>query len=69
MMDHPLIILSFATLLVVLGFAVWQLRSVRHSQAKRGEVPGETTMTRHTPAERPVRDAADERPLWGGRRS
>lgn len=34
------IILSFVTLVIVLGLGVWQLMRVRNSQAKRGEHPG-----------------------------
>jgi len=42
-LDHQIslpVILSFVTLLIVLGLAIWQLRRVRKSQAKRGEHPG-----------------------------
>ena len=33
-------ILSLVTILIVLGIAVYQLRRVHESQAKRGEAPG-----------------------------
>ncbi len=42
-MDHSFslpVVLSFVTLLIVLGVGVWQLKRVRNSQAKRGEHPG-----------------------------
>jgi len=34
------IVLSIATLAAVVLIGVWQLKRVRHSQAKRGEHPG-----------------------------
>ncbi len=42
-MDHQIslpVILSFVTLIIVLGVGFWQLKRVRASQAKRGEHPG-----------------------------
>ncbi len=42
-MDHQIslpVILSFVTLIIVLGIGIWQLKRVRHSQEKRGEHPG-----------------------------
>ena len=42
-MDHSFslpVILSFVTLLIVLGVGMWQWKRVRSSQAKRGEHPG-----------------------------
>ena len=42
-MDHAFslpVILSFVTLLIVVGLAVFQLMRVRRSQAKRNEHPG-----------------------------
>ncbi len=42
-MDHQFslpVILSFVTLLIVLGVAIYQFMRVRKSQAKRGEHPG-----------------------------
>ena len=42
-MEHNIslpVILSFVTLLIVVGLAVSQLMRVRRSQAKRGEHPG-----------------------------
>ena len=42
-MDHNFslpVILSFVTLLIVLGEGMWQLKRVRGSQIKRGEHPG-----------------------------
>jgi cytochrome oxidase assembly protein ShyY1 len=33
-------LLSFVTLVIVLGIGFWQLKRVRGSQAKRGEHPG-----------------------------
>ena len=34
------VVLSFVTLLIVVGVAIWQLKRVRSSQAKRNEHPG-----------------------------
>ena len=51
MFDHPVIILSIFTLTAVLAIGFWQWSSVRRSQAKRGETPGDVTMTRHEPAD------------------
>lgn len=34
------VVLSFVTLLIVVGVGIWQLRRVRGSQEKRGERPG-----------------------------
>ena len=34
------VVLSFVTLIAVLGIGVWQFKRVRTSQAKRGEHPG-----------------------------
>ncbi len=34
------VVLSFVTLLIVLGIGIYQLKRVRGSQAKRGEHPG-----------------------------
>ena len=34
------VVLSFVTLLIVVGVGIWQLRRVRNSQAKRNEHPG-----------------------------
>ena len=48
MFDHPVILLSLFTLIAVAGIGIWQFGSVRRSQARHGETPGETTMTRHT---------------------
>ncbi len=42
-MEHGIslpVILSFVTLLIVVGVAIVQLKRVRHSQAKRNEHPG-----------------------------
>ena len=42
-MDHQIslpVILSFVTLIIVLGVGFWQLKRVRASQAKRNERPG-----------------------------
>jgi hypothetical protein len=42
-MDHQFslpVILSFVTLVIVLGIGVYQFMRVRKSQAKRGEHPG-----------------------------
>ena len=42
-MDHNIslpVILSFVTLLIVVGVAIFQLKRVRRSQAKRNEHPG-----------------------------
>ncbi len=42
-MEHNIslpVILSFVTLLIVVGLAVFQLMRVRRSQARRGEHPG-----------------------------
>lgn len=42
-MEHNIslpVILSFVTLLIVVGVAVFQLKRVRRSQAKRNEHPG-----------------------------
>ena len=42
-MEHNIslpVILSFVTLLIVVGVAIFQLKRVRHSQAKRNEHPG-----------------------------
>ena len=42
-MDHNIslpVVLSFVTLLIVLGVGMWQLKRVRNSQTKRGEHPG-----------------------------
>ncbi len=42
-MDHQIslpVILSFVTLIIVLGIGIWQLKRVRNSQAKRNEHPG-----------------------------
>ena len=36
----PSVILSFVTIIAVLGIATWQLTRVHHSQAVRGETPG-----------------------------
>ena len=38
---HPVYLLAFATLFIVLAFGVWQLRSVRVSQRKRHETHAE----------------------------
>jgi len=41
--DHQIslpVILSFVTLIIVLGIGIWQLKRVRQSQEKRGEHPG-----------------------------
>jgi membrane-anchored protein YejM (alkaline phosphatase superfamily) len=38
---HPVYLLAFVTLLIVLGFGVWQWRSVRSSQRKRHETKAE----------------------------
>ena len=41
--DHPfLTALSLFTIVAVLAVGFWQLRSVRRSQARMGEKPGET---------------------------
>lgn len=37
-----LAVLSVFTLVAVVGVALYQKRSVRHSQAKRGELPEQT---------------------------
>ncbi len=34
---HPVYLLAFATLLIVLAFGAWQLKSVRSSQRNRRE--------------------------------
>lgn len=34
------VVLSFFTILAVLGIAFYQLKRIRHSQAVRGETPG-----------------------------
>ena len=47
MLDHPVILLSIVTLVAVLGLGLWQWLSVRASQARRGEKPGDVTMTKH----------------------
>ena len=38
---HPVYILAFLTLLIVLCFGLWQLRSVRISQRNRRETKSE----------------------------
>ena len=48
-MDHQFslpVILSFVTLLIVVGVAVFQLKRVRRSQAKRGEHSGDITSSK-----------------------
>jgi hypothetical protein len=52
-MGHPVIILSIVTLVAVLAVGLHQWRSVRNSQARRGETPGTTTMKRHASREVP----------------
>ena len=44
MSDFPfLATLSLVTLVAVVGIGFWQIRSVRRSQARRGEQPGNLT--------------------------
>ena len=48
-MEHNIslpVILSFVTLLIVVGVAVFQLKRVRGSQAKRGEHSGDITSSK-----------------------
>ncbi len=61
MMEHPVILLSIVTLLAVLAFALWQRQSVRASQARHGEKPGDVTMMRHD-----APDPPDQRAASGG---
>ena len=37
MFDHPVILLSFATFALVIGFAIWNLITVRRQQKGGGE--------------------------------
>lgn len=48
-MDHNIslpVILSFVTLFIIVGVAIFQLKRVRSSQAKRGEHSGDITSSK-----------------------